>query len=89
MNYVVAVIVAVFGGLAWFFKSKSDQKSVDATLAETKGKDAQLQAEQLTLQDAVKEIDTNLAKAKAERDAQNEANKNLSLKERRLRQGLK
>lgn len=81
MEYVVALVLALLGGLV-FYKKKSEKAETESKLAETKGRDAELEVTQKEAEDAVKAIDDGIEKMKAEREAKRLADENLSLAER-------
>lgn len=92
MEYLIGLLIAAIGGLL-FFKNKADKATADAKLAEVKGRDKELQITQKELQDFINQVDTNIAKMKAqqEQEARKRKENNMSLKERadRIKKGLK
>lgn len=92
MEYLLGIIGLLIGGL-FYFKSKSDKASSDAKIAETKGKDQQLEATQEEVEAAIAELDKGIKKVQEQREAEarKAAEDNMSLKERadRIKQGLK
>jgi len=84
MEIIIGIIVALFGGLL-FFKKKADKSAVEAKLAETKGRDKELEMTQDELEASIKEIDNNLDRINEERKAKKKADDNLTLAERRKR----
>lgn len=91
MEYLIALL-GILGGLVVYFFKKSQTASSDAKIAETKGRDKELEASQEEIEAAIAELDKGIAKVKAEREAsaRKAAEDNMSLKERadRLKKGL-
>lgn len=80
---MLTAIVALIGILATlFFKNKADNAGVAATLANTKGKDEVLESEQDLAIKAQQDLDAGIEKMKADREAQRQADENMSLAER-------
>lgn len=88
-KYLVGLI-ALLSGVLFFVLRLLQRSKVDAVVAETKGRDQELKKQQLTLQEAVKQIDQGIEQAKAEREAQRIKDENMTLKERadRIKKGL-
>lgn len=91
-NKIIAAVVLILAGLAWFFKRKSDKASTDAKLAETKGKDAILVQHQRDVEAAIASLDAGIEKMRKEKEVADRKREfdNLSLKERadRIKKGL-
>lgn len=81
MEYIIGIIVALIGGV-FYFKNKADSATVDSKLAKTKGRDIELENHRKIVAEAIKEIDENIEKAKAQRKQEKNNLKNMSLKER-------
>ena len=84
MEIIAGIIVALLGGL-FFFKKKADKAAVDSKLAETRGRDQELEISENELEAAIAEIDENLTKIKEERDKRRNEDRNMTLAERRAR----
>lgn len=81
MEYIIGLILALVGGLL-FYKNKSEKSETDSKLGETRGRDKELAITQKDVQDAIKSIDGGIEKMHQDREAQRQADENLSLKER-------
>jgi len=81
MEYLIGLLVAALGGV-FYFKKKADEAVVEAKLAETKGRDAELKKRQEDVRVAISEIDDSLKKIKAKREADRVKLDNMTLKER-------
>jgi len=92
MEALVAIIIALLGGL-FYFKKQSDKAKTDALIARTLGKDAALKEHQELIESAIAALDAGMAKAKKEREdaARKDKEDSLTLKERadRIKNGLK
>jgi septal ring factor EnvC (AmiA/AmiB activator) len=91
MEYVVLLVLgllaAVFG-----YKRKADKAEANSKIAETKGRDKELELTQKEIENYINEIDSNISKMKAkqEAEARKRSEDNMSLKERadRIKKGL-
>lgn len=81
MEYLVAIILALLGGIIVLNKQKKDAQS-DAKIAETKGKDSELAKQQVKLKDEINKIDESIEDMKREKEAEYQRRKNMTLKER-------
>ncbi len=81
MEYLIGIIVALLGGLL-FYKKKADKNAVDSKLAETKGRDAELQVSQEEVAEAIKELDKGIKQMAKEKAKADKDRKNMTLKER-------
>lgn len=90
MEYIIGLILALVGGL-FFYKNKADKASVDGKLAETRGRDKELELSQEELEKQIAELDKGIEKMKADREAKKIKEDNMTLAERRerIKKGLK
>lgn len=84
MEYIIGIIVALLGGV-FYFKKKADNKAVEAKLAHTKGRDKELSDAAADLKKQIAELDAGIERARKEREARKERDKNMTLAERRKR----
>lgn len=66
MEYLVGIIVALVAGLL-YYKGKSEKSAADASLAETRGKDSELEKQQGKVEEEISEIDRAIADIREER----------------------
>ena len=90
MEYLIAIIGLLVGAVA-FFKNKADKSAAAEKVAETKGRDKELQVQQEDIEVAKEALNAGIEKLKAEREAQRQRDENMTLKERadRLRKESK
>ena len=90
LKAIGAGILAVLGFVFFFLVKNRSQAETDARLAETAKKDAQLKVQQADTQKMISEIDAGIEKARLEREAIREKEKNMTLAERaeRMRKKL-
>jgi len=69
MDILIALLIAALGGV-FYFKKKADESAIDAKLGKTKGQDLELKKEQMTLKEAIKQIDENIKKLRESKTSQ-------------------
>lgn len=82
MEYLVGLLVAALGGI-FYFKNKADEASVDAKLAQIKGKDEELKKQQEEVGKVIGFLDEQIKQAKSAAEIKSKKRTFMTLKERK------
>ena len=81
MEYLIALIVALFGGI-FYFKTKADKAETKSKISENKGRDRELAEQQAFIEQAILDLDKGIEKMNKERHTEKNEYVSKTLKER-------
>jgi hypothetical protein len=82
MEYIIAVIGALIGGV-FFFKGKAEKNAAKAMMAETKAKDAELEKKGKVYDEMIGIVDDTIKQAALKKEEDKKKRKYMTLAERR------